>query len=262
MEGPLTVPTFVLATISPCEAQKAQTGAFSHVLSTNHALQCTITHHENTTHPHTALVRRRREGGIRVNAFAFGGFLDPTLAGTVTEELIEVADWWTTFSILAGANTTDESAAAAGLPAPDGVDVSGLFVRGGNRTSPREYIVIGDTDGDSSSGNTTVGGILRRDGWKLLQGHIGNPLWQGPIFPNKTSCPTAPSLHCNPCLFQVFLDPHELHDVSQQQPAIVAELTALLEKEKKKVFSPWRGVSDPAACSVALRTGFWGPFLD
>ena len=113
------------------------------------------------------------EGGIRVNAFVTGGYLDPALRGTVSEELVEVADWWTTFSLLAGADASDASAAAAGLPPPDGLDMRGLLLPGGNRSSPREYIVIGDTIGDASTGNTTVGGILRADGWKLLQGHVG-----------------------------------------------------------------------------------------
>ena len=201
------------------------------------------------------------EGGIRVNAFVTGGYLDPALRGTVSEELVEVADWWTTFSLLAGADTSDASAAAAGLPPPDGLDMRGLLIPGGNRTSPRQYIVIGDTIGDASSGNTTVGGILRADGWKLLQGRLGNPQWQGPIFPNKSSCPTAPSQLCKPCLYNVRSDPHELHEVAAQHPGIVAELQALLELEKKGVWSPWRGEADPAACEKALASGFWGPFL-
>jgi arylsulfatase A-like enzyme len=32
------------------------------------------------------------EGGIRVNAFAFGGALDPALSGTTTEELTAIED--------------------------------------------------------------------------------------------------------------------------------------------------------------------------
>jgi arylsulfatase I/J len=121
------------------------------------------------------------EGGIRVNAFAFGGALDPALAGTATHELTAIEDWYSTFALLGGADTTDARAAAAGLPGVDGLDLRGLFVRGGNRTSPRTHVVIGDTKGDQATGNTTVGGILRNDGFKLLLGHVGDPVWQGPI---------------------------------------------------------------------------------
>lgn len=121
------------------------------------------------------------QGGVRVNAFAFGGLLDPAIAGSVTTELTAIEDWWTTFALLGGADTSDARAAAAGLPGVDGLDLRGLFLRGGNRTSPRTHVVLGDTRGDSSTGNTTVGGLVRSDGYKLLLGHVGDPVWQGPV---------------------------------------------------------------------------------
>ena len=234
------------------------------------------------------------EGGIRVNAFAFGGALDPALEGTVTTELTAIEDWWTTFALLGGANTTDERAAAAGLPGVDGLDLRGLFVRGGNRTSPRTHVIIGDTKGDMSTGNTTVGGILRNDGFKLLLGHVGDPVWQGPVCeqragrrararagasplrfltdpllppradPNKTVPVRPPSYDCSAgCLFNVFDDPHELNDVAAANPAVVAELKARVAALEKTVWSPWRGADDGLACEVAFanHSGFIGPFL-
>ena len=111
---------------------------------------------------------------------------------------------------------------------------------------------------------TDVGGLLRNDGWKLLLGHINNPCWQGPVFPNRTAY-NCPSLNCNEgCLFNVFNDPHEINDVASANPDIVAELKAEIKRQNASVFSPWRGVEDDLACKVAMgkNKGFWGPFLD
>ena len=203
------------------------------------------------------------QGGIRVNAFAFGGALDPLLSGTSTAELTAIEDWWTTFALLGGANASDPAAAAAGLPPPDGLDLRGLFLPGGNRTSPRTRIIIGDVNGDQAAGNTTVGGLIRADGWKLLRGQVGNAGWQGPIFPNKTAYSPG-SLHCKPaCLFNLLQDPFELSDVQAQHPDIVAAMLAELEQLEATVWSPDRGTdADGLACRAAeANGGFWGPFL-
>ena len=205
------------------------------------------------------------EGGIRANAFVFGGALDPTLAGTSTDQLTAIEDWWTTFALLGGANTSDPAAAAAGLPPVDGLDLRGLLLPGGNRTSPRRQVVIGDAaNEDMAGGSTMVGGVLRADGWKYLVGRVGNPYWQGPLFPNRSTYPEG-SLDCGKgCLFNVFTDPHETSEVSAAHPALVAELAAEVARLQATVWSPDRGADDGLACSVAMGAGggFWGPFLD
>jgi hypothetical protein len=171
-----------------------------------------------------------------------------------------------TFAKLAGADPTDAPAAAAGLPPVDGVDLRGLLMPGGNRTSPRTRIIIGDTkNGDMAAGDTYVGGIITSDGWKLLRGHLGNPFWQGPLFPNRSAYP-AGSLVCSPaCLFNVRDDPHELEDVAKGHPDIVAALMKEVEALQAGVWNPNRGnVTDGLACKVGLgaNRGFWGPFLE
>jgi arylsulfatase B len=203
------------------------------------------------------------QGGVRVNSFAFGGALDPALAGTSTSQFTAIEDWWTTFSLIGGANATDERAVAAGLPGVDGLDLRGLFLAGGNRTSPRNYVILGDSKGGMSVGNTTVGGVIRRDGWKLLVGDIGDAAFQGPIWPNKTATPSVKIDCSNGCLYNIFTDPRELVNVAASNPTIVAELRAVIEKEKETVWSPNRGTDDGLACKVALeqRQGFVGPFL-
>ena len=207
------------------------------------------------------------EGGIRTNAFVFGGLVDPQVVGTVSNELVEIADWHVTLCTLAGANncTNDARAAASGLPPVDGLDVSGLFVAGGNRTSPRDEIVLGASDGaDISSGNTIAQGLLRRDGYKLILGNTTPAFWQGPVFPNASGWPNV-TLNCGEggCLFNVFSDETEHVDLAAALPEIAAEMRARIALHAARVFNPDRGQDDGAACAAAFarHNGFYGPFL-
>ena len=45
------------------------------------------------------------------------------MRGTKSEALIAIADWYSTFSFLAGVDPTDHSAAAAGLPPIDSINM-------------------------------------------------------------------------------------------------------------------------------------------
>ena len=86
-----------------------------------------------------------------------------------------------------------------------------------------------------------------------------------PLFPNANAYPSG-SLACEPaCLFNVRIDPHELHDVAAANPTIVAALLAEVEALQAGVWNPNRGnVTDGLACKVGLgaNRGFWGPFLE
>lgn len=216
------------------------------------------------------------EGGIRVNAFASGGFIPPALRGTVQEGLIGIEDWYTTFCALAGVDPTDSEAASAGLPAVDGLDMSGLLL-GTNSTSPRTEIIIGSgSNNDMKEGKTTVQGILRADGWKLVIGQLGSAFWQGPIYPNASgyghgtvscgdpSLPPSDPGHGTGCLFNVLQDPAEMDDVASENPDLVSALRARIAYYAAGVYSPDRGSDDGLACAVAFEKhgGFWGPFLD
>jgi len=73
----------------------------------------------------------------------------------------------------------------------------------------------------------------------------------------------APSADCSAgCLFNVFDDPHELHEISAANPAVVAELKAQVAALEATVWSPWRGGDSGLACEVAFanHSGFIGPF--
>lgn len=84
------------------------------------------------THP----ARSDFEGGIRMAAFASGGYLPPAVRGTVNEGIFHIADWYATFAALAGVDPTDEKAAAAGLPPIDSVN-QWPYLSGATTTAPR-----------------------------------------------------------------------------------------------------------------------------
>ena len=203
------------------------------------------------------------EGGVRVNAFAAGGAIPVSQRGTKIEGLIEIADWYTTFCSIAGVDPTDGVAAAAGLPAVDGLDMWPLL-SGANSTSPRTHVFLGTSDDTDKSGNTLVGGVIRNDGYKLILGKQASAFWQGPEYPNSTTYP-AGSENCGTagCLYNVFTDPTEHDEISGSNPTIVADLLKLINDAQKTVFNPDRGTDDGTACEVAFSKygGFFGPFL-
>ena len=71
-----------------------------------------------------------------VNAWVSGGFLPASAVGTKVDGFIHIADWFAVFCHLAGVSAEDPSAAAAGLPAVDSLNVWELLI-GQNKTSPR-----------------------------------------------------------------------------------------------------------------------------
>ena len=72
------------------------------------------------------------EGGVRVNAFVSGGFLPAAARGTKASGMLSIADWYSTFAGLAGVNGShDPSAAAAGLPHVDSIDMWPMIRSGG-----------------------------------------------------------------------------------------------------------------------------------
>jgi arylsulfatase B len=210
------------------------------------------------------------QGGIRVNAFASGGFLPAAVRGTALAQgtnLAHGADWYATFCDLAGVDPFDTRAAAAGLPPVDGVSLWPML-SGANTTSPRTEIPIGSDASECNyplGNGTTVQGLIRADGYKLLIGEIGQNIWTGPLYPNKsTSWVDTPYKCGNPgCLFNIIDDPTEHNEISAAHPDIVKAMYARILELQKTVFFPNRGTDDGVACTAALQKwgGFWGPFV-
>merc|ERR1712190_174520 len=80
------------------------------------------------------------EGGIRVNAFASGGFIPASERGIQVDKSIHIADWYATFCHLAGVDATDERAKMAGLPGVDSINQWPLW--GAARTRREIHISV------------------------------------------------------------------------------------------------------------------------
>jgi len=160
------------------------------------------------------------EGGIRVVSFLSGGYLPQNQSGTTRDGLMHIADWYTTFSHLAGVDHFDHLAAQSSLPPVDGLNQWDL-ITGVNLTSPRTEIPV--------SGNALI-----QFPYKLLTGsqEKGN-YWTGPLHPN-ISMPqglTHRLIDCSQgCLFDVVNDPTEHSDISQDEPDLVTAMTARLHE--------------------------------
>jgi len=198
------------------------------------------------------------EGGIRVNAFASGGYLPDAVRGTQLNSTIHIADWYRTFAALAGVDPTDDWAAASGLPPIDSLDVWPMLT-GANLTSPRENIGI-----------IVNKNLLVLGDWKYVRGNTSmiEAAWGGPHYPNATTETdpiVAHNLKCPPqgCLFNVVQDMTERTEVSDAHPEVVAMMKAEMEKQAATIYSVSHK-NDPACNKYAHSHygGFYGPWLE
>jgi len=148
------------------------------------------------------------EGGVRTVGFISGGFLPSMQHGKVLKGFVAIEDWYGTFLSLAGGDpyhcldtldvvdlhpcrdSFDPSAAAAGLPPIDSVNVW-PYLKGEKDKSPRHEIVIAAGRHTSSDVSGMRGGVpycqglIDEEGYKLIVGPTVT--WQrtSPQFPNK-----------------------------------------------------------------------------
>ena len=94
--------------------------------------------------------------------------------------VIHEADWYATFCALAGADPTDRSAAAAGLPPPDSFDVWPL-ITGANATSPRTEWLLTPVGEDISRAPHGGDAAYMDYPWKLLVGEVRQAGWCGQV---------------------------------------------------------------------------------
>lgn len=203
------------------------------------------------------------EGGIRVVAFVSGGYLPPSVRGTVLHSLVHIADYYMTFCKLAGlseaACAADPLAEAGHLPPIDSLDLWPMF-SGANLTSPRTEVPI--------ASNALLQVLPSGEWYKLLVGSIPVAGRGAPVFPNSTSPdPNSFSVNCSSgCLFDVMADPTEAEDLASLYPDVVAAMTSRLEVLARNFFSnndtgvdvcPG-GVVD---CACWAATNIWGGFL-
>eukprot|EP00041_Stephanoeca_diplocostata_P005929 m.71207 g.71207 ORF g.71207 m.71207 type:complete len:409 (-) comp16081_c0_seq6:39-1265(-) len=174
------------------------------------------------------------EGGIRVNAFLSGPYLQqqaPAMIGQKLEGFVSICDYYATFARLAGQDPTDHRAALAGLPPIDSIDMWDYFT-GKTTSSPRTEI-FADHE------------VLLKGAYKLFVGHgtgdkhvacpsgdaacVSNGCWGGPYYPNASvatpACNAVETCKNGGCLYNIFADPEERVNLSEdpQHKVIVRE---------------------------------------
>lgn len=216
------------------------------------------------------------EGGIRVNALVSGGFLPQDARGTKTEGLITGWDWYATFVSMAGEDPTDKVAEMAGLPPIDSYNMWPM-ISGQKKESPRDYILIGDTDdkGDAEDGALSgawVGGLIRGP-YKLVVGHLHQAswttMWGANVTDREEHKKKIKKRHCgwdleNGCLYNIFEDPREKVNIVLNFTDVFNDMLSHMAKEHHKVFNPYRGNSQKdMVCAVAMNNykGYYGPFV-
>eukprot|EP00445_Apocalathium_hangoei_P025904 CAMPEP_0203931566 /NCGR_PEP_ID=MMETSP0359-20131031/70134_1 /ASSEMBLY_ACC=CAM_ASM_000338 /TAXON_ID=268821 /ORGANISM="Scrippsiella Hangoei, Strain SHTV-5" /LENGTH=556 /DNA_ID=CAMNT_0050860925 /DNA_START=1 /DNA_END=1671 /DNA_ORIENTATION=- len=200
------------------------------------------------------------EGGIRSAAFVSGGYLPPAVCGTVSNELVHIADWYATFAALAGIDAHDGLAARSGLPPVDGLDLWPVLSGSAHR-SPRQELVYGPD-------------ALIQGRFKLLVGMQAIAEWSGPNTPNATGGRGHATLDCgmDGCLFDVVADPGEHRDLSKDMPDVATSLKQRLQVLKQDFFensdrgvdSCPAGIGMPCACWMAVNHygGYFGPYQE
>ena len=206
------------------------------------------------------------DGGLRVPAFISGGYIPPSARGSVSHELVHVADHHVTICVRAGLSlaqcTSDALAEAGGLPPVDGIDFWGAVVLQDPAAARRVEVPVSEQVLVQARGASL---------WKLLLGQQGGAGWTGPVFPNATGRnPMDASQDCaGGCLFDVAADEGETTDLAAQQPELVANLTARLTELRAGFYSNQdkgenvcpAGTGD-CACWAAMNVydGFLGPW--
>ena len=143
---------------------------------------------------------------------------------------------------------------------------------GANDTSPRQEVWLTPLSGDRGAGTNprSADAAIISGQYKLIVGNISQSSWCGASYPNNTVDwdTWATFLECTSaskpgCLFHIFDDPTEHHDLSTVQPELAAKLLKRLEDLDATLFDPPRGEPDHAgACAQVERNlGFWGPWL-
>lgn len=173
------------------------------------------------------------EGGVRSAAFVHSPLLPQSARGSVRDGIVALADWWATFSKLAGLQPQDDDGASArgqgGLPEPygcaehrkctfpvDGVDVWD-YITGAAAKSPRRELMLGLMDG----------GALISGDLKYVTGDQAPDFWYGPYSPNCTSSTGshAEEINCKDgCLYNLTADVSEHVNLKNKRPNDFAQL--------------------------------------
>ena len=190
--------------------------------------------------------------------------MNPALKGKQIKGMMHITDWWATLSTLTGQTVDDPKAAAAGLPAPDSLNMWPMLT-GATTTSPRDTLVLRSVPGSDEGAvikTMKLPGSAVSARFKLVTGAQGG-YFGGQYAPNNTKAVNLPAC-VSGCLFNLDLDPTEHVDLSTD-PRYAATLAALQAELQNASVTYYQSPGSEAASHNATlwaeaHGGFWGPW--
>ena len=175
------------------------------------------------------------EGGTHVPAIVTGGVLPSKMSGKMLNGMIHICDWYATFCHLAGGLDPNDD----NPDSPSPIDSINMwpYLSGQVEESPRNIIVH-----DHLMYTSTIHGAIRSGKYKLIKMNESEAGWYGQFSPNETWNASLQHIYdCGvktPCLFDIENDMTEHHDLSEQLPDVVANLTALFYSYNNEYHPP------------------------
>lgn len=230
-------------------------------------------------YPHRGGKSSDFEGGVRVSGFVAGGALPASQRGRRLEGLMHVADLYATFTSLGGIDPADD---CPGVPSIDSLNMW-PYIIGSTSVSPRTEVPLSTLGWHGhqwlpeplgSHAAVIVGQYKLVTGSQAFLG-----FWTGEQYPNASQpCDniTHGSGQCGEgcgdgCLFDIFADPGEHHDLARLLPQVKTTLLARLQRMKAESYQT-DGDDSPLNVSSLKWTraraekwksehgGFWGPY--
>mmetsp|Transcript_72805 Transcript_72805/g.129034 ORF Transcript_72805/g.129034 Transcript_72805/m.129034 type:complete len:617 (-) Transcript_72805:66-1916(-) len=195
------------------------------------------------------------QGGVRTVTFINGGFIPDHIRGKVHNGTFHITDWYPTFCRLAGVDGSDDPPVARlsidmgnpsqdlygelSFPGVDGIDIWDELIF--NKLPQRKYLWITPEvlikDGRyklvTAQGAPNAHKVGPSTGWRLPNGS-----WVRRWELDSELCGTAylNRDHFKPCLFDLFHDEREEHDLSASMPELVSEMWAELNRTALTAF--------------------------
>mmetsp|Transcript_10442 Transcript_10442/g.24182 ORF Transcript_10442/g.24182 Transcript_10442/m.24182 type:complete len:273 (-) Transcript_10442:26-844(-) len=169
------------------------------------------------------------EGGVRAVAAMSGGLITTAARGAALSSVMHVSDWYASLSEIAGIDAAEmATGVAARLPPVDSVSMWPQWRAELKQRANGSHVAHRHTPRVLALASHTLLDVRPRHAYKIL---------------NHTACDAKSSdYYCTDCaalgcVFDVFEDPHERHNIAAKNPALLAKLQGKLRKARNTLWA-------------------------